>query len=198
MSNHFSHDIGKLSLHSFDRIDHLVFIDDFIGSGNTIIKFFKKNKDKLLKVKCYIFCIEALEEGLSDLDTFFKSHNFACTIFCKNIRKKAFASNYIFETDNSTFEELLKAFEITLWGHSNDNILGYKNSQALLSFFRNTPNNTLSSFWFDNGNWTGLFPRDNRKPLFLTPRKNPVKKKGMRKNKLNYNLGKAVQQNEKK
>ncbi|HGZ9550883.1 TPA: hypothetical protein ACOFPC_002864, partial [Staphylococcus aureus] len=37
--------------------------------------------------------------------------------------------------------------------------LGYKNTQALVSNFRNTPNNTLSLFWHENDQWKPLFKR---------------------------------------
>ena len=40
--------------------------------------------------------------------------------------------------------------EESLWGKGSDKILGYKDSQLLLTFFHNTPNNTISSFWFSN------------------------------------------------
>jgi hypothetical protein len=39
------------------------------------------------------------------------------------------------------------------------NRLGYKNSQLLLSFAHNTPDNTVPIFWEECENWTPLFKR---------------------------------------
>ena len=42
--------------------------------------------------------------------------------------------------------------------------LGWKGTEALISFHHNTPNNTLPIFWFDGSkaavNWAPLFRRD--------------------------------------
>ncbi|CAM4127985.1 MULTISPECIES: phosphoribosyltransferase-like protein [Bacillus cereus group] len=175
ISNHFSYDIEKLGIRNFENIHNVIFIDDIIGSGKTVESFFEKNKRKLLKVNCFIFCVEMLEEGKSHLEDFFKKNNFNCEIICHNLHRKAFSENHIFCEDCKENETLLRDFERGLWGKKSKNILGFENSQAILSFFRNTPNNTLSSFWFENEQWKGLFPRDDRKPAFKKSRKNSVK-----------------------
>lgn len=38
-------------------------------------------------------------------------------------------------------------------------ICGFKNSQLLLGFFYNTPNNTLPIFWFEDTSWSPVFKR---------------------------------------
>jgi hypothetical protein len=146
ISNHFSYDIEKLDIENFDNIQNVIFIDDIIGSGKTVETFFKKNKKKLLKVNCFIFCIELLEEGKSHLEKFFEENDFKCEMICHNLHKKAFSEDHIFRENFKESEMLLRDFESGLWRKNSKNILGYENSQAIVSFFRNTPNNTLSSF----------------------------------------------------
>lgn len=174
ISNHFSYDIEKLNIEDFDNIHNVIFIDDIIGSGKTVKRFFEKNKKKLLKVNCFIFCIEMLEEGKDYLENFFNTNEFKCKIICHNLHKKAFSENYIFCETCKDNEMLLRDFERTLWRKESNNILGYENSQAIVSFFRNTPNNTLSSFWFENTKWKGLFPRDDKRPAFKKIKKKSV------------------------
>lgn len=171
ISNHFSYDIEKLNKEDFDNIENIIFLDDIIGTGKTVKRFFEKNIEKLLKVKCYIFCIEILEEGKTSLEEFFKEKNLKCEIIYHNLHIKAFSENHIFCDNCQDNEKLLRKFEKELWKKDSRNILGFDNSQAIVSFFRNTPNNTISSFWYDDYRWKGLFPRDDRKPAFKKQKK---------------------------
>ena len=55
---------------------------------------------------------------------------------------------------------MLKEFEETVLLSKHP--LGYKDSQALVTFYRNTPNNTLSSYWLnEQSSWKPLFKREN-------------------------------------
>lgn len=71
-------------------------------------------------------------------------------------------------------------------------ILGYEQSEALLAFFYDTPNNTLSSFWFENPDigWNPLFPRkrDLRSPNWGKDIK--IQRSSQRK--IRYGLGKVL------
>lgn len=194
ISNYYSHDISKVKLEDFDYIDNVIFFDDVVGSGKTVERFFNENKEKLLKTNNYIFCIEILDDGFSYLSEYFKVNNIRCEIIPQNIQKKAFAKGYIFEQDNIENEALMEIHEKKLWGKSEKFILGFENSQALISFFRNTPNNTISSFWFSNERWIGLFPRNDQKPVFLKRRK-PHQNRQLD-NHLKYNLKVKANTNE--
>lgn len=179
--NTYSHDIEKLSIEKFEYIENVIFIDDIIGSGKTVKKFFEANKEKLLKVKSLIFCVVILDNGLSYLEDYFNANGFDCQIVSYSKQSPAFDINYIFEGDASIKEARLMDFEKELFGNSSNFILGYENGQALVSFFRNTPNNTIGSFWFSGKKWRGLFPRNNEKPTFM-------KKRGNKRNQVPYNL----------
>ena len=180
ISSNFGYRLDVISEEDLKHIDNLIFIDDIIGSGKTIIDFFKKNISKIKKVNIYILCIEIMYEGFNNLENFLKKQNIKYEILFHHKSKKAFLNNKIFSENSSENETHLREFEKMLWKGKNNFILGYNNSQALISFFRNTPNNTLSSFWFEGKKWQPLFSRNFKKPLFIKER-----------SKINYNLKKA-------
>ncbi|USK39931.1 hypothetical protein LIS77_05230 [Cytobacillus firmus] len=183
ISNSFSHDIEKLNIEDFNYITNVVFIDDIIGSGKTVEKFFKKNIKKLSKVNIYIFCIEILEEGKQHLEQYIQNQNLTCIINQFNIHSRAFSNLKIFNSDNYEKEQMLRKFEEGLFGANSKFVMGFENSQAIISFYRNTPNNTLGTFWYSGSKWEGLFPRSKGQPNFMSQRN---KKK--RKSAVPYNM----------
>lgn len=144
----------------FEEIKNIVFFDDIIGSGKTVSDFFEQNLQKFKKVNYYIFCIEMMYDSKEYLETFFKDNEIKCNLYPYNVQKKSFNIDILGESYLEK-EKLVSEHEKKLWGGKSPNILGYKNSQAIISFFRNTPNNTLSSFWYKGSKWQGLFPRTN-------------------------------------
>lgn len=182
----FGHRIDNLNIEDMDYIDNLIFFDDIIGTGKTVKDFFEKNREKLSKVNNYIFCIEVMNEALSMLNEFFKNENINCKIIYYKVSMKAFDEGIIFSSNTKQKELALRTFEESLWNHGNENIMGYNNSQAIISFFRNTPNNTISSFWCNRKQWNGLFPRNNERPQFMIKKTKNIrmnlKKAGLEKN----------------
>ena len=61
------------------------------------------------------------------------------------LRNKSIDDNSIICMDE---KNSIIRIEESLWGKGNNQILGYKESQLLITFFHNTPNTTISSFWF--------------------------------------------------
>lgn len=61
--------------------------------------------------------------------------------------------------NNKELEKKFYEFEKDIVNPGKYYNLGYKNTQALVSNFRNTPNNTLSLFWHENDQWKPLFKR---------------------------------------
>lgn len=149
------------------KIENIVFFDDIIGSGETLKKFLTTYKESLKDSNLYIFCFIILDETLKLLKSFINTNNLKCEIIADKIQKKAFSQNYIFFENIDRNKKIALKREEKLWEKSQnkDNLLGYKQSEALVSFSRNTPNNTISSFWIEKEEWKGLFPRENDKPI---------------------------------
>jgi len=146
--------------------DHIIFLDDFIGSGKTFYKEFSKPESiqKWLKDNSigniYILSTIIMIEG-------------------RDFILKKFPQVRIFsEERNKIFDKKLsplhiignakKIEDITLKHGNNLSVFGYPpyvapygfdNSQSLVSFFHCTPNNTLSVVWGKSKNWKPLFPR---------------------------------------
>ena len=152
-------------------VERYVFVDDVCGSGETAIRYSTDFLDELTtinpNIKPYYFCLFSTEDGMARV----RNHS----VFKNNC-------GAIFELDNtySCLEDdsryfkfcpsdisLVSARKVALTygkllcpGHP----LGYLNSQMLLGFTHNTPDNTLPIIWMEKENganiqWTPAFRR---------------------------------------
>ncbi|HEY1193897.1 phosphoribosyltransferase-like protein [Flavobacterium sp.] len=145
---------------------HIIFIDDFIGSGKTFCKEFSKpdyiqqwiKHNKIDNV--YILSSIMMVEGQDYiLDRF------------PEIKIVSEERNKIFDTSLSPLKILGTLKEIkrinskhgkkipVSGSHPFYAHLGYDNSESLISFFHCTPNNTLPILWGKSSKWNPLFPR---------------------------------------
>lgn len=154
-----THDLEKLeTLHQYKNI---IFIDDFIGSGNTFIEEYKKIQriknwiDNNKIEKFYLLATIIMEEGKLKIENSFSE-----------IKVHAEVRNKIFENDKSP----LKVFKNVLplktlakkYGYSLSpaSPFGYDDGQSLISFFHGTPDNTLPIIWVEDKKWKSIFPRE--------------------------------------
>lgn len=145
-------DIVCIKDSQYSNIDNIVIIDDCIGEGQTVRDFLIKYKERLKSKKIYLILIHAVSEYINKLDSFTKENGYNLTIICGNIKEKAFYEN---ENNNKEkFEVLSENRQIP-----KKYILGRNDVEALVSFYNNTPNNTLGIFWFETENNVPLFPR---------------------------------------
>lgn len=176
--------------YDLDLIFNLVFIDDISGSGNTIIKCLKHYMNKYPNIirekNIYILLIEATPLSIQRIQSFKESNNLKITVIYHNIQKKAFDSNYIFpSTEAAQARELTQKLEWEIFEKKDSPfILGYNKSECLVSFYYNTPNNTLSVFWNSSSTfpWLPLFPRSrtNNPPFFKKKKPTRFKQKKQR------------------
>ncbi|WP_026706661.1 phosphoribosyltransferase-like protein [Flavobacterium frigidarium] len=144
--------------------NHIVFLDDFIGSGKTFYKEFSKpdiqqwltdNNIENIYILSSIIMVEGKKYILD---------RFPQIIIISEERNK------IFDPTLSPLNILgnLSDIEKTTLKHGKNLKVGpypyifpygFDNSQSLISYFHCTPNNTLSIIWGGNRNWTPLFPR---------------------------------------
>lgn len=145
----------------YDDINSILFFDDISGTGRTITKFLKKNKGKFEGKKIYINLLAITQIAKANIDDFRKDNpKLDITIKYKHEYNKAFEG--LCKLDEIHRDKLYD-FEKKILGKGNDFILGYKDSQLLIGFYSNVPNNTISSFWLDS-DW--VKNHDNWKPLF--------------------------------
>lgn len=167
-----------------ETINNYVFIDDLTGSGEQASDFFIGNDDVqsldiFNKIKeynpsanIYYFTLFSTEEakkafirkGLTDIKIE--------SIFLLDDTYKVFGSESRYfpklkdEVEPKQAHQVEKEYSFDVstkyyprFGLPSGYEYGYRNSQLLLSFFYNTPDNTLPKFWAESTNWVSMFKR---------------------------------------
>ena len=164
--------IHSESLKATDSRD-IVFIDDLIGTGNQAKNYIEKLKKegKIGNQKLHYFAIIGLRDGIKELKN---SGLFENVLTTETIEGKAFDTGFIFSPEESgNAKEMALELGKQLTKDMKDvDPLGYKNSEALVFFGHNNPNNSLPIFWATGKckllekvgesteiKWTPLFPR---------------------------------------
>lgn len=148
-----------------ETYNHIIFLDDFIGSGKTFCKEFTKPDniqqwliDNDIKNTYILSTIIMVEGKKYILDRF------------PDIKIFAEERNKIFDPELSPLSILGNLNDIEKVTLKYGNTLkvgpypyyfpyGFDKSESLISYFHCTPNNTLSIIWGNNKNWEALFPR---------------------------------------
>lgn len=128
----------------------IVFVDDLVGSGNQALLFYNSNLREL-KVNKYYFSLLAYEKGLKYL-TDNKCYNKVYSTKILSESDMAFSDvSEVFPDANirQRISEISERYGKKLYPIGP---LGYENSQALIVFAHNTPNNTLPIIWASENN----------------------------------------------
>lgn len=161
-------------------------VDDYLGSGGTFKDYFDNlivSNPKVLSSKIFFLVLYAAEEGSKTLIEYAREKELDLSIISLEKRNKAFYDNYIFEKkeidhNRQLYLSLCKKYKV-----NEKNIFGYKDSEALVSFSYNTPNNTLGVFWSDSKNAQALFKRHRKEQTNLTSmRKEALERQRLREN----------------
>ena len=150
------------------KIKAIVFIDDFIGTGSSIAKNYKKiasNYSDIFRKRNLIVCIEVMcgfQEGVSFLEKELEKYDHDIHIHCCNTldeSEKCFSKNskvFHYPADRKHAKEIADSFGSRL---VKMNPLGYGNCQALIVFPENCPNNSLPILWTAKEGWSPIFKR---------------------------------------
>lgn len=154
----------------------LVFFDDLIGSGNQAIKFARKHFVTLGR-KPYYAAIFGIADGIAAIRN--------CGLYGEVfVGKRLPNSDAAFHPESTLFSSGEKEAIKNLCSKYGSELypsdpFGYDNSQALIAFSHNTPNNTLPIIWAGAASestpsfsWHPLFPRRKiiRKRALATPK----------------------------
>ena len=168
---------------AWDYIENIVFIDDFSGSGKSIENEISKYTDQFKGKNVYIITVCAMETAIYNLKEFGKTHSINIRFIYSQIFKKAFEENYFSNNSEAKDKYLLfaKSKNISL-------ALGFENTEALVSFYNNTPNNTLGFIRYNSDTYFSLFPRINdNKPIWQTQKLDSLKRRVTERKNANYN-----------
>jgi len=143
-------------------MENIVLIDDFSGSGKTIKTFLRKHANLIREKKIILYVFHLTNKAKLRIERAFCENNYEkYEIYYNDLSEEAFSVN-----ENEQYKDIIEQFEKNVINSSSP--LGYDRSSALVTFFRNCPNNTVSSYWYnDNLNWKPLFPRKENKLDFF-------------------------------
>jgi hypothetical protein len=171
----FSSNTKKLKLIEEDKLSELpenakiVMVDDFSGTGGTILEYYESIKTKLPEkhtaIVLTIAFMEKAEEVLKKSNIQIKGNKRHSafsergSVFGYYPKMKAMR-DFCFKYGNNLYP--LENYVKNITKHHP---LGFQNSQALIAFEHSIPNNTLTIIWANcknksNGvSWNPLFPR---------------------------------------
>lgn len=154
----------------FDYIDKLIFIDDYIGSGNTITKYWRyllKKYPKLRNKKFILLSLYLTKSGKLALENFAMDNKIELDTIYFKLGDKFFKEGKYFSGKKlqdklQIYNKICDNIGITLYDR-----FGYENIQSLFTIQDNTPNNTLGVFWKSNQNYNSLMKRykEDESPL---------------------------------
>jgi len=155
------------SIKDISQFQNIIYIDDFIGSGNSFKKFYesqeylKVKKNHNFNTENLISCI-IMDEGKSFLKNRYPKLNIYAEIRYKLISSGRF--NQLFDNIKAS-ERLIDKYgeKFTIYDRSKKKNIpipkGYSNSESLIAFYYSTPNNTFPIFLEDRLDWVPLFSR---------------------------------------
>ena len=178
-------DIEKMPLELLDDKKVIVFIDDILGTGFSVIKTIKSfakhcGEEKLDSCLIYITGILMTKRAVKHITKRTKHSRVFQLQEEQNSIKNCMTGGYIFkEEEKHKIEKIIEKYEkeIGIEGEKSF-VMGFGECKILLSFYYNTPNNTICTFWKYAGKNIPPFPRDkDRRPTLEAIRQR--KKKNM-------------------
>lgn len=155
----------------YPQIRRYVFLDDICGSGDTAVEYSTQVLQDLLKLnpdaKVAYYCLFASNEGINRIkkDTLFGQNSAAVYELDASYRCLSPESRYLKNVPDYINPDIARQIAITYGQMLNPKFaFGYKDSQMLMGFHHNTPDNTIGIMWLDEASgakfqWTPIFKR---------------------------------------
>ena len=135
----------------WEYVKNVVIVDDFCGSGDTIKTYIMDSEVDFAGKTVYYVVVHEMEEAeevIKQLETHYK---LKIVMVSLNTSPKFFKEGQ--EDSKLLFRDGMRKLDI------KKDQLGYSNTEALVAFHNNTPNNTFPVFWKDTEKNVALFPR---------------------------------------
>ena len=145
--------LDNINENDWENIKNVVFVDDCSGTGNQFVEFLKRQKKSMVGKCIILIAIEIVEDAKVYIDNYAKKHGIDIHIIAYSVKKKAFKTAS--DMEKNKFIEMSQKVKI-----DNKYILGFKNAEALMAFYNNSPNDTLGLFWFPSDENNPIFPRE--------------------------------------
>jgi len=171
-------------------IKNIVFIDDCSGTGKTFEKFISKNLNRFKGKTIYFISIHIMHDAEIYIEDFAKKNGLNIILINAKIQDKAFTRSCF--GDGCDEAKQLITLTSRKKGIPNGEILGFEESESLMAFYNNTPNNTLGILRYDTESYFSIFPRERSKK----PEWRKLKKKKQQQKLKNYNAALRSQDND--
>ena len=154
-------------LDTAEEFQRLVFVDDFSGTGHTLVEGLRKNLSLLSRfnaagVRIVVIALVGFDQARDVIEKFFDQNGLDADVyFCDELGHE----DRIFSEGSTVFREpnerelAKQAAEAKGVILERRHPLGYHDSQASVVFFQSCPNNTLPILWCENAGWFPLFAR---------------------------------------
>lgn len=142
----------------FENVQNIVIVDDYCGSGKSL-KAFIEGHSSQLKGKCIYYLVTYfMLESQQLIDEISKQYEISIEVIYINSGKRAFDDER-FSEHGSELRRALKGCSKRL-NIARQYPLGKYNTESLVSFYNDTPNNTIGIFWYDSNIYFSIFPRE--------------------------------------
>lgn len=177
----------RLSANDIKLKSAIVFVDDIVSTGftlwDTIKNFLTKFPDLQRKPLFYI-CIVPTKSGVA----YIKKKSMADGLFITPIYREEWMSisafknpSIFFATEKLMVQAKIQKYEALIDSYMKEEgksyLFGFRESKQLVSFYYNTPNNTLCTFWRQTDTHEPLFRRQKQLPPRLSELKKVKKSK---------------------
>jgi hypothetical protein len=152
-----------------ERPHSLVFIDDFIGTGESASKYFRQinavcgNQLRASNLRIFFITISGFEQGKQKIAELLEEMGLNIRIrVCELLGEEDKCFNNSSKIFHDSLEREIAKNIAYKYGSTivPDHPLGFGDCQATIAFEDSCPNNTLPIFWSDSNNWIPLFKRD--------------------------------------
>lgn len=150
-----------------NTIQRLVIVDDFCGTGGTIINGLDKAKHLLhmaneAGIQIVVVALVGFSAARDAIEEYIENNGLdAHVYFCDELgdEHKAFSDKSLIFPDAADRERARSMVEAKGVQLFRQHPLGFRDTQATIVFYQSCPNNTLPILWSANQDWIPLFPR---------------------------------------
>lgn len=149
----------------------VVFLDDIVGSGKTMWKaiasFCAGFQTSLSQKRLFLACILPRERGIKHLLKSCRRGRITVEPLYKEewLQGPAFEKNSAHYQTLSPYEKMIGTYMMCMMRNGKTFFMGFEQNRLLASFYYNTPNNTLCTFWRAVPTNLPPFPRDGDQAL---------------------------------
>lgn len=187
-----------LNLLSEDAVPPIiVIVDDYSGTGDSFIKSVEKMttcNERVRDSTLYFITLHMTEIAKKNISAYAAENQLYIIVDSLEWSEEIFKENYVYTGIDSLLkkQKYMRIYERL--GMKNYP-LGYKEVASLVSFYYNTPNNTLGLFWQNLNGFVALFRRDVKERCVLSELQGQAKsRKRNRENKVFYGMDSSQQE----